>query len=767
MKSRKSVGRKIHNIKEWIVSYLVVLVIPIVICSAFFLYTYLMTWEEIRDSNTAVLQLVASELDQVFNETFLLEYQVQNNQKVKESAQAGLPLNAARRFLLIDAAKNVQTYLGNSAWIESWYVYYPLNDMALTAGGAYVSRAEVYERFGKGTGYSDKEWKELLRTKNYGVFLVNSNTGSIGYLSSLPLRKNTVSMNMLLVMDSGYIQRKLSSLDDMKNSGIVLLDDKNRILASRNLEDIDIERLSSKICAGEGYQTVMVDGEKMMVSCIESQRVGMKTVSVIPYWEFWKRAIQSLASFLAVLSLCILTGTGVAYVFSLRKKNTWGKFQGIVEGKLEEDADRWHYSSKEIAAAIDHIVQEYDAMQKQLTSVDSMKKELLISAALNGRIRAEDVEHVFESNKVAYHPDNYAVMLFKMNGFDHFLDKDEAECEPRDIGWVRQTVVSIVQKLQEKGFACEILNLDEKIVCLVDFGTLEKEICYEQIACLAGLEKDFEAERLAGFQAISVSDVHENVFSLHDAYSEASRVMEYQLVKGGELVMSYQEMVKKTQMSYLYSLENETALLHWIYEGKKEAALQLLDEIFEKNVGNANDSLKLCRCLVWDLTASLLRAENELKNRICLPDMQNLLEHVESMNTLHESKEILAQRIAQICEEVTSSRGKKGDIVAQQIKEYIREHATEPNLSNQEIAEHFHMNISYLSTFFKDMTGMSPLAYIHKVRLDNAKELLLNTVLTVETISEKVGLSNSVALTRLFKKYEGTTPAVYRKRNRR
>ena len=147
--------------------------------------------------------------------------------------------------------------------------------------------------------------------------------------------------------------------------------------------------------------------------------------------------------------------------------------------------------------------------------------------------------------------------------------------------------------------------------------------------------------------------------------------------------------------------------------------------------------------------------------------MQNLLEHVESMNTLHESKEILAQRIAQICEEVTSSRGKKGDIVAQQIKEYIREHATEPNLSNQEIAEHFHMNISYLSTFFKDMTGMSPLAYIHKVRLDNAKELLLNTVLTVETISEKVGLSNSVALTRLFKKYEGTTPAVYRKRNRR
>lgn len=56
MKIRKSVGWKIHDIKEWIVPYLVVLVMPIVICSLFFLYTYLVTWEEIRDSNTAVLQ---------------------------------------------------------------------------------------------------------------------------------------------------------------------------------------------------------------------------------------------------------------------------------------------------------------------------------------------------------------------------------------------------------------------------------------------------------------------------------------------------------------------------------------------------------------------------------------------------------------------------------------------------------------------------------------------------------------------------------------
>ena len=77
------------------------------------------------------------------------------------------------------------------------------------------------------------------------------------------------------------------------------------------------------------------------------------------------------------------------------------------------------------------------------------------------------------------------------------------------------------------------------------------------------------------------------------------------------------------------------------------------------------------------------------------------------------------------------------------------------------------MNISYLSTFFKENTGMSPLAYIHKIRLNNAKELLFNTELTLEEISSRVGCNNSVTLNRLFKKYEGITPAVYKKNNRK
>ena len=69
-------------------------------------------------------------------------------------------------------------------------------------------------------------------------------------------------------------------------------------------------------------------------------------------------------------------------------------------------------------------------------------------------------------------------------------------------------------------------------------------------------------------------------------------------------------------------------------------------------------------------------------------------------------------------------------------------------------------------TFFKEKTGMCPLTYIHKIRVDNAKELLLKTDLTLEEISARAGCNNSVTLNRLFKKYEGITPAEYKKKNK-
>jgi transcriptional regulator GlxA family with amidase domain len=65
---------------------------------------------------------------------------------------------------------------------------------------------------------------------------------------------------------------------------------------------------------------------------------------------------------------------------------------------------------------------------------------------------------------------------------------------------------------------------------------------------------------------------------------------------------------------------------------------------------------------------------------------------------------------------------------------------------------------------FKLATGMSPMEYVHTVRLEEIKQLLETTDLPVEAVAIEVGYEDASFFGRLFKRKVGLTPAQYRKR---
>ncbi|WP_277679669.1 helix-turn-helix transcriptional regulator [Gracilibacillus dipsosauri] len=98
----------------------------------------------------------------------------------------------------------------------------------------------------------------------------------------------------------------------------------------------------------------------------------------------------------------------------------------------------------------------------------------------------------------------------------------------------------------------------------------------------------------------------------------------------------------------------------------------------------------------------------------------------------------------------------------QEIVNVIRENFTDNMLSLGMIAEHFTMNPSYLSSFFKKQGGIALSDFITQVRIEETKKLLRDRQLTISDIAKRVGYANSVGLIRVFKKVEGVTPGKYR-----
>lgn len=100
--------------------------------------------------------------------------------------------------------------------------------------------------------------------------------------------------------------------------------------------------------------------------------------------------------------------------------------------------------------------------------------------------------------------------------------------------------------------------------------------------------------------------------------------------------------------------------------------------------------------------------------------------------------------------------------VMDNVKNYIRLHC-DKDLTLDFVASLFHLNRTYLSSAFKNRTGIGFVDYVNLVRVEKAKELLAKTDKKTYQIAQAVGYENAKYFFRIFKKIEGVTPEQYRK----
>jgi len=82
--------------------------------------------------------------------------------------------------------------------------------------------------------------------------------------------------------------------------------------------------------------------------------------------------------------------------------------------------------------------------------------------------------------------------------------------------------------------------------------------------------------------------------------------------------------------------------------------------------------------------------------------------------------------------------------------------------SIREFAKLCNLSEYHFIHLFKEFTGLPPIQYLTSIRMDKAKELLLNSSLSIYEISYILGYNNPLYFSRLFKKVTGISPSSYR-----
>lgn len=83
------------------------------------------------------------------------------------------------------------------------------------------------------------------------------------------------------------------------------------------------------------------------------------------------------------------------------------------------------------------------------------------------------------------------------------------------------------------------------------------------------------------------------------------------------------------------------------------------------------------------------------------------------------------------------------------------------DISLESCADALGMNSYTLSKAFKQVTGINFIDYVTQIRIEKAKELLVNTNKKIYDVSEEVGYRHNY-FNRIFKKQVGMPPGVFR-----
>lgn len=134
---------------------------------------------------------------------------------------------------------------------------------------------------------------------------------------------------------------------------------------------------------------------------------------------------------------------------------------------------------------------------------------------------------------------------------------------------------------------------------------------------------------------------------------------------------------------------------------------------------------------------------------------------VGNSNDIQEINQLVQDMIRNFCSAIYQKKNNNyGKLILCMI--YTIEHEFHHDLSVGDLAEELGVSVDYLIKRCKAETGITPNAYIRKVRMERAALMLRESPRSVREISAEVGILDANYFVKLFKQEFGQTPSAYR-----
>ncbi|MDF2927231.1 MAG: transcriptional regulator, AraC family [Paenibacillaceae bacterium] len=421
-----------------------------------------------------------------------------------------------------------------------------------------------------------------------------------------------------------------------------------------------------------------------------------------------------------------------------------------------------------IESALDRLVEQSQQYEREAEEGQRYKKRQFFLEVLEGSFKPDSMnwELIFANAGLSTAYGKLAAVIFEI---DHFSDFS-AHFNQRDqylLKFALDNVIAECAKAYGLNTWTEWVN-ENQVAAMAQTQTDREDSPHAAIEGWSGHVRQWVEEHLKFTVTVGVGECVDKLEELALSYESSASALKYKSTLGTNRVIGYWSLEQSGSKELFDQVAQIRFIAHQYCSG---------DGSWEEELGRTLNNLKSMLLSRSELVNLFHYLQYHLFARIReMPEEYQKVwqEHVEAglgrviagFETLEELENGLMNVLrsgALRFEELRMSR-KVHDRMAE-VRQYIHDQLSDPNLSLQAVSDHFGMTLSMASRLFKNEFGEKFVDYLVRMRMESAKRLLTETELPIQDIAAQIGYNHTFSFIRAFKKLEAITPGDYRKKD--
>jgi two-component system, response regulator YesN len=268
---------------------------------------------------------------------------------------------------------------------------------------------------------------------------------------------------------------------------------------------------------------------------------------------------------------------------------------------------------------------------------------------------------------------------------------------------------------------------------------------------------DFDKEEV--YVTMAVSSFYSSAAQMTEAYNEALQLSKRRPLNDKTQIIDSQ--VAQELVTMFLPRQQEQEFTVNLQAGNEIETLQIVNKFLAQLNKRSASSLQFYH-FADEIIEKTLKTLTALQvDYRPLGDQAKLQEQILGCHTYEELTSYIDKFLISAIELVNQKKEER-DSITTFVIEYL-EKKYSGDITLELVSEKLNISSGYLSTYFKDKTGVNFLDYLNDLRIRKAKEMLLEPGSRIQDVARRAGYQNMNSFNRMFKKFSGITPSEFRK----